>query len=180
MRSTALWWNNHWAFVCHMYLPFVASGGKRGCEGDSLPVLPICVHFFLQYTFMSFMLLILAFYLSLLCCVVLYKWLEADLHGKSSDTANKASGKQGWRTKRSTGPPYFFTFRPPPLNQIKDQSLKTKMLAFFILLPNLNQHLVNFILFLEALLADVLLLSQEMPLVVWGTHTIHNPLCLPA
>lgn len=40
------------------------------------------------------------------------------------------------------------------------------MLAFFILLPNLNQHLVNFILFLEALLADVLLLSQEMPLVV--------------
>lgn len=54
------------------------------------------------------------------------------------------------------------------------------MLAFFILLPNLNQHLVNFILFLEALLADVLLLSQEMPLVVSGTHTIHNPLCLPA
>uniref|UniRef100_A0A8C9ER54 DENN domain containing 5B n=2 Tax=Pavo cristatus TaxID=9049 RepID=A0A8C9ER54_PAVCR len=44
---------------------------------------------------------------------VLYKWLEADLHGKSSDTANKASGKQGLRTKQSTGPLCLFTFHLP-------------------------------------------------------------------
>lgn len=94
-------------------LPFVGSGGKRGCEGGCLP-------FTYFYFFFSSSTLVclsrcsyLLFYLSLLCCVVLYKWLEADLHGKSSDTANKASGKQGLRTKQSTGPLCLFTFRLP-------------------------------------------------------------------
>lgn len=46
------------------------------------------------------------------------------------------------------------------------------MLAFFTLLPNLNQFLVNFILFLEALLADALPLSQEV--LLSGVRNTHD------
>lgn len=44
-------------------------------------------------------------------------------------------------------------------NQIKDYRSKSKpkLLDFFILLPNSNQYLENFVLFLEPLLADVVL-----------------------
>lgn len=44
-------------------------------------------------------------------------------------------------------------------NQIKDYRSKSKpkLLDFLILLPNLNQYLENFVLFLEAVLADVVL-----------------------
>lgn len=134
-------------FIYHMDLPFGSSGGKRGCTGVCLMSascfsLPPYIHISFHFVHTCFL-----FYLCLLCCVVLYKWLEADLHGKSSDTADKTSGKEALRTKAITRPSFSLLFSDfqLPLNQIKGQSLKIKpkILNFFILLPDLNQYLIN-------------------------------------
>lgn len=101
-------------FITWIY-PLTVVGGREVARGSvlmsasrfSLPQY-ICISFHFVYTCF--------FYLCLLCCVVLYKWLEADLHGKSSDTADKTSGKEALRTKQSPGPFSLFIFcLPTPL-----------------------------------------------------------------
>lgn len=83
-------------FIYHVDLSFASSGGKRDCEGEYL--MSVSFFFFLpQYIVCIFILFILAFSICLLCCVVLYQYLQADLHGKSSDTADKTSGKEELR-----------------------------------------------------------------------------------
>lgn len=88
-------------------------------------------HFFFlpQYIFVSFNFVHTCFFcLCLLCCVVLYKWLEADLHGKSSDTADKTSGKEALRTKQSPGPPSLSLFSLfQLLNRVRVQKLRVRV-----------------------------------------------------
>lgn len=98
-------------FIYHVGLLFASSGGEERLQGVCLMsashFFPSPVH--LCYLFILFILAF--FYLCFLCCVVLYKWLEAELHGKSSDTADKTSGKEGLRTKQSPGPLLSLCFR---------------------------------------------------------------------
>lgn len=96
-------------FICRVDLPFASSWGKWDCEGEYLMsascFLPSPVHcIYFNFVHTCF------FYFCLLRCVVLYQYLQADLHGKSSDTADKTSGKRGLRIKQWSGPIYFFIF----------------------------------------------------------------------
>lgn len=95
-------------FIVWIY-PLPVVGGREIVKGGISQLLHI---FSLpQYNVYLLILFILAFfYFCLLCCVVLYQYLQADLHGKSSDTADKTSGKEGLRIKQQSGPLYFFIF----------------------------------------------------------------------